>query len=503
MRTRRSLRSRKKDDGESALCEAIQQQRSLPSRVASTNASTTSARSPNASKKKHPPFTTAISRRSTRRSSPVAPASSSVSGQDSSEGKLERGNGAEAAAAERSQDGRRKDGNETDQGVATLSPATDEGRSQLESILEDNVEDAASLGKDSPPPPIKEIHTSTKRNIGRTSTNDKVDRSEDGPKYLDETTLALVKTYLGSNKGDVLDEDDVVDFTMRLHRIANQQARYQTALVAGRTTAKAADASDNSEAGSDDTSIFNECLGEEEEHAVGHDLFKKTVMNIQQRDSKVMSVSATNGGSSKTSVVTGSKLLDKKTLTWIKRAAGLHRSGSGTILVHDKKSGAQGGRMTTRRYTRKQARDSRQKKRERGLDILCDAVADLEDEYGPFPIRATRKTVRSTKTSLHTNDASSDEEQVEAPQNKRKKGRLAFEIEVPPRKKHKDVKPSKENEVRCCASLLLAAYLFSQNSPMLACLPVVFRRHRPESQSARAETPRCPRQNRSLLATKS
>ena len=247
-----------------------------------------------------------------------------------------------------------------------------------------------------PPPPVKEITTTT-----TTSTATKKKKG-DGPKYLDDATMKLVYDYIIEYKGDSLDEDEVIAFMARMHRIANQQAKYQMALVSGTAARHHNLDSDQSECGSDDTSVFIDCMVEEEEHAVGHEMFKRLVANIQLQHSRNNGDSKNGGSLTKKA----NKLLDKKTLMWIKRAAGLHRTDPGKMLIQ-KQTDGKGGRMSTRRYTRKQAlvRRDQKKERERGLDIMGAAVQELESEYGPFPVRKPkRKKKKGSKRGRETEE---------------------------------------------------------------------------------------------------
>lgn len=399
---------------------------------------TTKRRSPNAQNtRKSSSAAQATSKRTIRRTSPAAKLKRPKVTAPPGAKRLHKGESKTASVSKKIKKVEKKE-EAAVQSVASLSPTVgveNEGSSKNVAHEEEN-----DSGDTSSPPPVKEIHTMLQR---------KTDPGEGrGPKYLDERTLALFKNYLDGNKGDILDDDDVVDFSIRMDRIANQQARYQMALVSGRPTAKAAEASDISEAGSDDTSIFEECLAEEEEHAIGHDLFKKVVFNIAHQQSSDGKTALAGNSGSKTSIITGSKTLDKKTLTWIKRATGLHRSETGTVLVKSKNSDAKGGRMSTRRYTRMQARDSRQKKRERGLDILGLAISELEEKYGPFPVRVVPKAVRMKKKCRPAKEMHSDEEGEIEDGRKRQKDSEITEIEVYRRKK-KGSKQTNENEVRC------------------------------------------------------
>lgn len=287
-------------------------------------------------------------------------------------------------------------------------------------------------------PPVKEITTTTTRHHHhhhRSSGVKKKKQRGEGPKYLEDNTLKLVHDYVEEYKGDPLDEDDVIGFMTRVQKTANEQAKYQMQFVTGRA-ARHPDSDRESDYNSDDTSVFQDCLGEEEEHAVGHDMFKKVVANIQLEHSRkggtTINASTRNGGS----LTNANKLLDKKTLMWIKRAAGLHRTDPGKMLMQ-KTADGKGGRMSTRRYTRKQALDRRgQKKKERGLDILGTAVNELEPEHGPFPERKIKRKKKKIRRLL-------EEDEVVDRKRKKDKGTSADES-----KRKKKKRSAHDDEVR-------------------------------------------------------
>jgi hypothetical protein len=358
--------------------------------------------------------------------------------------------------------------------------------SEIALLYCDEADTLASASETSPPPPLKVIHTSLRTTEFTTDRvrETKIGSGSSGPKYLDETTLNLVKAYLKNTKGDLLDEDEVVEISMRLTRIANQRARYHTSLaVTGRTPAKAGgDVSDDgSEIGSDDTSIYDECLEEEEEQSMGHDLLRKVITAVEGNPNKSISTIHGSGGTgSKMSPATGCKLLDKKTLTWIKRAAGLHRSDIRNIIKNHEKGA---GSRPPSRFTRKQAKDSRHKKRERGLDILGEAVTELEVDYGPFPVRMGRKTAREKKKSRRAQEADSEEEHASDLRHKRKADRFPSENDDPKRRKKET---GRDKEVRLVVRSNEAYIHFFGSLMLLVCPSNEQTLHRRDSGSSRA-----------------
>lgn len=314
-----------------------------------------------------------------------------------------------------------------------------------------------------------------------------------GPKYLDESTLAWMKRHLddkASNNNtdgrsvslllaDALDEDEVMDLSIRLAHQAHERTRQATARVNSSSNmrspvstpepAAAADSEDD-DPGSDDMSLFEECLEEEEDQALGHELFKKvvTIAAQQQRPSSTLETPVgptchkddNNKNNNKANSGQENQILDKKTLSWIKRAAGLHRSDVRNIIKN-----ADGSRgRSTRLHTRNQVKDSRRnhKKRERGLDILIVAIADLEDEYGPFPNRILRKTAREKKKSRRAKEADMEEAKSTAANNKnnskrKRKAEIVELVEPKGRRKQAKLAHKKESKVRIC----ILTFLFS------------------------------------------
>lgn len=322
----------------------------------------------------------------------------------------------------------------------------DEGKVQVDSSPSDNANE-----KTFDPPPVKEVITK-KPDKSKPTTRHAKGRS--GPK-LDEKTLTMITSHLDESKKDVLDEDEVENFTLRMHRAANQQTRLQLVLASagGRAANKEiyeyAD-DQQSDAGSNDTSIFADCLAEEEEHAVGHDLMKKLLSKFQPTNAS----SNKSTGGSKSSMDTK---YDKKTLLWVKRAAGLHRSSGDDTSVVPQPANTKSGRMTTRHATRKLVTDRREKKREKGLDILATAVSELEAQYGPFPAHAPRPKKVKRKRGRFDYD-SSDDDSMEY----RRQGSVEAEVarRLAIKLKRNNSRSSKENEVRVLGSSLHYYYYF-------------------------------------------
>lgn len=216
---------------------------------------------------------------------------------------------------------------------------------------------------------------------------------------LDTNTLELFKATLSEHKGDALDEDELMHFATRLYRSADQQMSFQKDM--GRNPRNGKDSDNESE----DSVEFAECLAAEEEYAIGNEQFKKIVSTINNK-------TAASGPKSQSS---GFKL-DRKTLNWIKGGSGIHRTDKHYLSK---------GRVNTRRRARKQSRLIRAKKEAKGLDVLCEAIEEVEIDHGPFP-----KAIRRVAPAKRRYDA--DDEQ---PRKSAKKARAEIKAEAIAQKK--------------------------------------------------------------------
>jgi hypothetical protein len=229
-------------------------------------------------------------------------------------------------------------------------------------------------------------------------SRDKTTASRKSPNELDESTLQAVKTYLSENiDGDeVLDEVELTSFMLRMDRLSTEQTRYQQKLVG-----------DSDE---EDDELYNDILAEEEEHALGQSFFKSVVHKVKKQNDEIS--------------------LDKGTLDWIRRAAGLQKNN---LLVHSRQTatasrepGSTSTRMSAKRYTRGMARTSRTQKRKKDMRHLTDAVDELEKEFGPFERKRPAKRSREPRRSVSPQKADDDDDEPIIPINpplKRKKGK--------------------------------------------------------------------------------
>ena len=183
------------------------------------------------------------------------------------------------------------------------------------------------------------------------------------PDYLDRSTVNSIKSYLLNFDGkEELDEDEIVQLMTKTDRNVEHRARYFSNPLDDFV---------------DEERMHRDFKKEEEEYLVGHDFIKEMTSQL-------------NSGRRRG--------LDKRTVNWIKRAAGLNRKDYHTphsaLGRGDGDSDDQGGgRRAPRRYTRGMAKTTRQKKQEEfvfkdnlGLRSMLQAIEELEPQCGPFPI---------------------------------------------------------------------------------------------------------------------
>ena len=213
---------------------------------------------------------------------------------------------------------------------------------------------------------------------------------------LDEPTLKAFKEFLGRYKFDSLNEDEVMEDTLTTHKAANEKTRSILSELHADTY------------GSDDESVFEKCLQVEENHLIGQDFLREIVASIGQ---------TTSGPVKKTNVINVQKggikvLVDQKTVGWIRRATGLHRNTSNAELTHKYATIRQESKSETssRIATRRLVNDGsvNNKKRNSGLDIMSEAIAELEKDFGtPFPVYRFRSSPPKKKKLRRSCDGSS------------------------------------------------------------------------------------------------
>jgi hypothetical protein len=236
-------------------------------------------------------------------------------------------------------------------------------------------------------------------------SRDKTAGTRKSPNELDEDTLQAVKTYLSENiNGDeVLDEIELVSFMLRMDRLSTEQTRYQQKLVG-----------DSDE---EDDDLYNDILAEEEEHALGQSFFKSMVHKVKKQNDDIS--------------------LDRGTLDWIRRAAGLQKNN---LLVHSRQTasasqepGVAATRMSAKRYTRGMAKTSRTQKRKKDMRHLTDAVDELEKEFGPFERKRPEKRKHEHRRSQSSHTADDDEPTIpiNPPLKRKKKAGLIARMPMP------------------------------------------------------------------------
>lgn len=199
------------------------------------------------------------------------------------------------------------------------------------------------------------------------SRGQKVTRSKSRyamPDYLDRSTINAIKNYLTDFDANAeLDEDEIVQLMTKADRNVEHRARYYSNPLDDMV---------------DEERIHKDFKKEEEEYLVGHDFMKamSASLNAKRR-----------------------RALDKRTINWVKKAAGLNRKDYHTPHSalgrddHDSDDLGSGGGSAPRRYTRGMAKTTRIKKQEEfvfkdnlGLKSLLDAIEELEPESGPYPV---------------------------------------------------------------------------------------------------------------------
>ena len=194
-----------------------------------------------------------------------------------------------------------------------------------------------------------------------------------GNKKLDNPTLHAIKTYLNRPHlwKDTLEEEDVTNFSLKTSRYANERTRYRQNLlededfVLGET-------------------FYDRVYREEESYALANDFFRNVVHEA-----------------SLLAQVEEGVIVEKRTVNWLKKAAGLQRPYDplDPQQQQQKASGSDSENSgvetsnTPRRMTRGKARNIRvQRRLERvkqetqGLRDLVGAISELETERGEkFP----------------------------------------------------------------------------------------------------------------------
>lgn len=272
---------------------------------------------------------------------------------------------------------------------------------------------------------------------------------------LDEPTMMAFKEFLRHHKYNALDEDELVGDTLSILKAANEKTR--TFLLELHSD----------EYGGDDESIFEKCLDVEETHAIGQEFLREIVLGIGQ----------TTSGPSKKSNNTNYQmgdinkvLVDQKTVGWIRRATGLHRQTSNAELTqkyssirHEPQSIAS-SRIVTRRVVNDGGTIA--KKRNRGLDVMADAIAELENDFGThFPVYRFRSSPPKKKKSHRSYD--------DNVKKRKKKDFKQFSV----RKRYKHHKIKKPSPRICTALRVLhEAWRFQSR-------PTMFNKHATETET--------------------
>lgn len=197
--------------------------------------------------------------------------------------------------------------------------------------------------------PIKEIHMSRKEK-----------EEEERLRKLDQHTLDRLKDALSNAKPhNHLNDDEVLNF---IHRV-DREARAHSNLQAG----SLADESDGS--------LHEELIAETEDLNLGREVFSRALHVMQQP----------NNNSNHNSQ-------DRRTIDWVRKAAGLHRSKAENLEAgRYAATGTTGPSGKGKRTTRGMKSKTREERREKGLGILLSVVNEMEPSLGPYPPFRTKR----------------------------------------------------------------------------------------------------------------
>ena len=259
-------------------------------------------------------------------------------------------------------------------------------------------EETAADQEESLQSPVKEI-SFARTDISMSPPSSRKKRLSRAPSDLDEETMRIIKRYLSQNRFvSPLDDDEVTQFMIRTMRVSSRQAEYHLNAVG--------------ETDESDTSLFLSILKEEEDHATGHDLVKK--MTATLKDEQQFEP-------------------NEKTLRWLKRAAGLHRSSA---VSQTRQSVLDANDGNVRVKTRTAAKKTKMEKRERGLKVLTGVIDDLENEHGrKFRVRKWPQRQEPPPSSSSASPRTKREDSKKANTNKsldaRENGKLSSKMFKP------------------------------------------------------------------------
>ena len=220
--------------------------------------------------------------------------------------------------------------------------------------------------------------------------------------FLDPNTLQCVKQKVQQSwDQDFLDEDEVIHFGLKMDRLATDRLYEYNVMYGGTTTTTTTRGSDPiwTTATSDitDQALFSDFLQEEESHALGKELLQDSVAELTKQKINV----------------------DKGTISWIRRASGIHRSKNALDYPssrhhrhHDDERAPPSRNNNSVKFTRKAARDRKDKQQNLGLEVLVDATKEFEatiQKYQEEKRKASRrklaqaidKPITTTTTTRH------------------------------------------------------------------------------------------------------
>ena len=193
--------------------------------------------------------------------------------------------------------------------------------------------------------PVKEIHMTRKEK-----------EDQERLRRLDSNTLHLLRealtTQLPQATAVPLNDDEIVHFLMKVDR----DARHLSHLQGG------------SHPEESDGSLLDELVAQAEDLALGREVWHKAVATVHKKHLGTT---------------------DRKTMEWVRKAAGLGKSKMERVVQNSLSIGD--NRL---RYTRNMARSTREERASRGLQLLREVVDELEPQLGPYPPYKPKKRKR-------------------------------------------------------------------------------------------------------------
>ena len=286
-------------------------------------------------------------------------------------------------------------------------------------------------------------------------------KKDEAPRFLKEKTMALVKGRLLTKQEELdpivtnnsCDEDEIMAFMLKIEDNAEKQTSLlvhhrmaQKALT--RRNENSEDSSSYDEEDDEETArLVDQFRKYEEEQSLGKELFSRVIHKVTKEE--MAKLSPTTKRSKKNLKY---NLLDKRTLGWVKKAAGISGSEIGVTGAVSNMSAASTvlpdhpafrdslddhGRRFTRGMAQKHKRKRDHKKKPPNhLDSLVGALTDVEEIWGT-KIPPFKRRYKKTKQSKSTQNHLDQQEQIDETVG-RKRARSRVDDESAIKRKKKD-----------------------------------------------------------------